>query len=239
MAGPWPTSPEMALTPDQRVRFLSLASHDLRGTLGNVRTWASLLKTRSAGLDERGQRATEVILRNTDRALAQQQALFDLLRAEWAPMSLAAESTEVGPAVQSLGPQVTAELPAQLPSVRADPDRLHHVLRAFVARALERSDGSTVVLRAREEPPGVVFELEDRGPPLDEAALERTFDPVASALHEQRLGTGFDLGVAAEEVRAMGGTVHAAARPTGALHAFWLPSETGGLGGSPSPADSG
>jgi two-component system OmpR family sensor kinase len=229
----------MALTPDQRVRFLSLASHDLRGTLGNVRTWASLLKTRSEGLDERGQRATEVILRNTDRALAQQQALFDLLRAEWAPMPLMAESTEVAPAVQRLGAQVTSELPAHLPSVRADPDRLQHVLRAFLARAVERAEGTAVVLRAREEPPGVVFELEDGGPPPDEAALQRTFDPVASALHEQRLGTGFELGVAAAEVRAMGGTVHAAARPTGALHAFWLPSATGGAGGSPSPVDSG
>jgi two-component system OmpR family sensor kinase len=229
----------MALSPDQRVRFLSLASHDLRGTLGNVRTWASLLRARSAGLDERGQRATEVILRNTDRALAQQQALFDLLRAEWAPMPLAAESTEVAPAVQSLGTQVAAELPAGLPSVRADPDRLQHVLRAFVARAVERSEGAPVVVRARAEPPGVAFEFEDGGPPPDEAALQRTFDPVSSALHEQRLGTGFELGVAAEEVRAMGGTVRVAARPTGALHAFWLPSATGGHGGSPSPADSG
>ena len=229
----------MVLTPEQRVRFLSLASHDLRGTLANVRTWATLLRARSDAQDERLARATEIILRNTDRALAQQQSLFDLLRAEWAPLPMAPAATPVDEAVRGLGAEITPHVPPGLPAVQADTDRLHHVLGAFAARARERAGGTPVQLRAWEEPPGVTFEFEDGGQPPDAASLARTFDPVASALHERKLGTGFDLGVAAEEIRAMGGTVRVAARPTGALHAFWLPSATAGTGGSPTSADSG
>lgn len=240
-----PTLPDvMELTPEQRVRFLSLASHDLRGILANVRTWAAILASGRVPLDERGKRATEVILRNTDRALAQQQALFDLLRAEWAPMPVAREARPLAPLLASaLGEDLPKVFPETLPEVTVDEDRLGHVIHAFTAHARARAAGGSFSIRAEPSEDGVWISFLDSGAPLDGPQRARAFDPVARALEEQKLGTGFDLGVAAEELAAMGGRVRAGSSPDGGtVHAFWLPSapEAGTqAGGSPSAGVSG
>ena len=228
----------MELTPELRVKFLSLASHDLRGTLANVRTWAGILASGRVPLDERGKRATEVILRNTDRALAQQQALFDLLRAEWAPLPVARTIRALGPLLASSLVDVPVEGAAGLPEVSVDEDRLGHVLYAFAAHARARAGGGGFSVRAEAGDGGAWVSFEDRGAPLDAQQRARAFDPVARALEEQKLGAGFDLGVAGQELAAMGGRVRADSPGGGVtVHAFWLPSVHGAgarAGGSPS-----
>ena len=233
----------MELTPEQRVRFLSLASHDLRGILSNVRTWAAILASGRLPLDERGKRATEVILRNTDRALAQQQALFDLLRAEWAPMPVAREPRPLLPLLEASLRGVRVQAVEGVPDVTVDEDRLQHVLHAFAAHAQARGGGDGLSVRVEPGEGGAWVSFEDVGTPLDDHQRARAFDPVSRALEEQKLGTGFDLGVAAEELLAMGGQVRAGASPGGkTVHAFWLPSapQAGAQpGGSPSAGVSG
>ena len=64
---------------DSASRFLSLATHELRGPLGTVRTYAALLASPRFALDERVRTAVEVMLRNVDRALAS----WDFLAEAW------------------------------------------------------------------------------------------------------------------------------------------------------------
>ena len=65
---------------DSAVRFLSLASHELRGPLGTVRTYAALLASPRFALEERVRTAVEVMLRNVDRALASWELLAEAWR---------------------------------------------------------------------------------------------------------------------------------------------------------------
>ncbi|MFP2898635.1 sensor histidine kinase [Corallococcus sp. 4LFB] len=65
-----------------RVRYLSLASHDLRGSLANIRSYAALLLNGRIPLEPKAQRGLETILRNADRALSFAQDFFDSSRAD-------------------------------------------------------------------------------------------------------------------------------------------------------------
>jgi two-component system, OmpR family, sensor kinase len=63
-----------------RVRYLSLASHDLRGALANIRSYAGLLLGGRYTHEPRVQRGLETIRRNADRALGFAQNFFDSSR---------------------------------------------------------------------------------------------------------------------------------------------------------------
>ncbi len=195
-----------------RARFLSIASHDLRGALANVRSFAALL-LRRGGLDERSRRMVETIVRNADRAIELTRGVFDTLRHELGQMP--AEQTPVEPnelvrqAVGAVPPGTNIELKLEpVPRVWADAERLSHAIRLLAHVAGERSGPSGVVaLRTVAEPGEVAVEISDEGAPPapDELAFRRD----AAVARENRLGTAFWLCLAKDELEASGARVEA------------------------------
>lgn len=195
-----------------RARFLSIASHDLRGALANIRSFAELL-LRRGGLDERSRRMVETIIRNADRAIELTRGVFDTLRHELGQMPT--EQTVVEPnelvrqAAAAVRPGTNTELTLEpVPRVRGDAERLSHALRLLAHVAGERSGpGGVVKMRTRAEPGEVAVEVSDEGAPPtpDELAFQRD----AAVARENRLGTAFWLCLAKDEIEASGGRVEA------------------------------
>jgi two-component system, OmpR family, sensor kinase len=221
---------------EQRAGFLSVVSHDVRGILANVRSYASILTSGKVHLDERALRGAQVILRNADRALLLLQECFDLFRFENGTLPMDAIDQPVAPllteAAKKVQPMaqerhVTVHLSVspELGNARVDRSRVLHVAQVFLEHALSRVEaGQSIGLEARPEGTSLRTEIWDQGPPIPEAALGSVFDPEARTVQERKLGAGFRLAVAAAEVRAHGGSVFArSGADAGTVLCFLLP----------------
>ena len=118
------------------------------------------------------------------------------------------------------------ELPAGLPAVVADADRVRQVIHNLVANALRYTPaGGTVTCAARlEEERSVVFEVRDTGAGIAAADLPHVFERFwradRSRLREQG-GSGLGLAIARQIVEAHGGRIGAESQP-GQGSRFWF-----------------
>ncbi len=184
---------------------------------------------------------------NLDPALAQVQTLTRLvedlrvlaladageLRLERQQLDLAALLTREIEAhrvpLQEEGLGLTCTLPATLPEIYGDSDRLAQVLNNLLANAAHHvPTGGEVRVSARAEQHGVLVQIADNGPGVPEADLPRLFerfwrgDPSRS---RDTGGSGLGLAIARRIIEAHEGHIWATTTPGGGLTvAFWLPT---------------
>ena len=99
--------------------------------------------------------------------------------------------------------------------VLADARWLHQVVTNLLSNALKFTPaGGTVTIRTRQEGASGVLEVEDTGVGITAAELPRVFERFwRGKAAAQTSGSGIGLAVAAELVRAHGGTLTAASEP--------------------------
>jgi len=202
---------------DTAARFLSLASHELRGALGTVRTYAALLVSPRFALDEKVRTAVEVMLRNVDRALASWELLAEAwridvdglrldLRDEDLVPSLRASADAAESAARERSVRLEVSLPQSLPAIPVDLDRLQLAFAGAWSHVLARSrSGAVAGLNARALPEGCELTFWDSGPPLTPEGEGQVFDRRAQALRSHELGSAFRMAMAGALVQAHGG----------------------------------
>jgi len=132
----------------------------------------------------------------------------------------------VGAQARRQGVEVEAVLPPQAVTVRGDRDQLAQVGLNIAVNALEALGGRPGSLRisvGRDEQGdrrAAVLSLENDGPPIPEADLERLFDPFHSGRED---GTGLGLSISARIVELHGGTIEAANAGLGVTFRVVLP----------------
>ncbi|MCP3062407.1 HAMP domain-containing histidine kinase [Myxococcus sp. K38C18041901] len=213
----------------RRVRYLGMASHDLRGSLANIRSYAALLLNGRSPLEPKVQRGLETILRNADRSLSFSQDFFDSSRADLG--SLACE-----PERQSLLPLLDAAMERQRaaataanvalvldldpsepqPEVSVDGARIQHALEAFILYQLSRAQAGEVIhLRIHPGAPRVRVEVRREGVPLSDEDASVVFRREERAFREKKLEDPLRIYLARQEVEAHGGSVGVETDPSG------------------------
>lgn len=222
-------------TEDSAVRFLSLASHDLRGSLGTVRTYAALLRSPRFALEGRVRSAVEVMLRNVDRALSSWDFLAEAWRLDIGGLRLDTREEDLLPALRASAEAATAmasergiRLEVSLASgpilAGVDPDRLQLVLAGAWAHVLDRThQGATAGLTVRDGAAGCALTYWDPGPALTPEDEAHAFDRRWQALRGHELGSGFRMAVAGALVQAHGGTARVGSLSGRTLFEFLLP----------------
>jgi signal transduction histidine kinase len=128
---------------------------------------------------------------------------------------------------RSKGVELTAQVAPGLPPLALDAGRIEQVLENLLANAVQHAPrGTCVRLAARlaEGEAGVELCVEDEGPGIETADLERLFEPFFS---RRKGGTGLGLPIVQRIVEAHGGVVRAANRPQGgAIFTVTLPVPT-------------
>ena len=230
-----PTTPPVDRPDDAAARFLSLASHDLRGPLSTVRSYASLLRSPRFVLDDRVRAAVEVILRNVDRALGQWELLAEAWRLDIGGLGLDLRDEDLLPLIRASadaaattarehGIRLDVLLPASLPLARVDLDRVVLVLAGAWAHLLERTrPGGAAGLGARAEATDVALTFWDSGPPLNPEAERHVFDRQWQTLRGHELGTAFRMALAGALVQAHGGRAEVGSLNGRTLFHFRLP----------------
>lgn len=217
----WAVGDETDETTQHRVRYLGLASHDLRGALANIRSYAAMLLSGRIPLEPKAHRGLETILRNADRALSFSQDFFDSSRAELGSLAFERERQPLEPllaaaverfqaAAKAANVALMLDGHAPLPLVEVDAGRIQHAVEAFVQHHLLRAQpGEYIHVRAVPGASGVRVEVRREGQPLSEEDTSLVFQHQERAFREKKLEDPLRLHLARQEVEVHGGSVGA------------------------------
>jgi len=208
-------------------RYVSAISHELRTPLNSILGYAQLMAA-DGDVPPRRRQAVQVIKRSGEHLLSLIDGTLDLARIEAGKLSLEAAPMAFEDCMHELAemfePQAAAqglsfvfepqgELPAQ---VRADEKRLRQILINLLGNALKFTASGSVTLRVRHAREIAQIEVQDSGPGLSEAELQRIFEPFTRGSTRgtgAAPGAGLGLTIAKMLTELMGGELSARSTP--------------------------
>jgi len=112
-------------------------------------------------------------------------------------------------AAQNQGVSLNVDLSGDLPEVRADMARIHHVFDNLLSNALKYTPpGGKITLSAKADEERVQFSVSDTGRGIPSQYLPRIFEQFFRAPDQgKETGAGLGLAIVKEIVEAHGGTV--------------------------------
>ena len=209
-------------------RFLRHISHELKTPLASLREGVSLLEDGVAGTLSQDQREIAQILKHNTGLL--QRQIEDLLRfntAAFEARQLRRAPTDLLGLVQAqieaqqlqwraLGLTVSATGPS--PVVLLDTEKIGTAVANLLSNAIRFSPpNASITLALRTEPGWVVLDVQDQGPGVADADLDRIFEPfyrgerqphhIQGADARRQEGSGIGLSIVHEYVAAHGGRI--------------------------------
>ena len=214
----------------RRMKFYAVASHDIRGALANIRSFASLLLHPRWKLDTKVRHGLEVMSRNADRAMNLATEVFDSLRSELLPLDVDVQEQPLKPLVETAVERaqraaserevdVEVDWQGPLASWPTDATRLSHALDALLEHAVCRTPShGTCHFRVRASEDRVIMAVSGGGPSSgDPQAVEGLFERDRQVERTGKLDASFRLSLARAEAEALGGSLEAAPTADGVL----------------------
>lgn len=213
-----------------KTEFIATVSHELRTPMTSIKGSLGLVLGGIAGpLPQEAQELLTIAQHNTDRLIRLINDILDISRIEAGKMEIKKGPLSVPEAVQrsikeldgfaaERRIQVKANLPAGLPRVLADSDRLQQVLVNLISNAIKFSNpGGEVLVTASTDGREVWIRVEDQGPgipPEHQREIFEKFHRVDNAATRRTGGTGLGLAICKALVAEHGGQI-------------WVESEVG------------
>lgn len=230
-----------------RDNLANMIVHDLRSPLTSLLAGVNLLRDRLPKEQQTQliKQSIDVAIRSGNRMLGLVNTLLDISRMESGELTLNRATIELSQVVDEVvvdltplandqGVVLITEMPAGLPAVSADREKLSRVLTNLLDNALKFSPpGSQVVVRADCAPNGngpaqLLCTVLDSGPGIPPEYLTRVFDRFVQVEGQagRRQGTGLGLAFCKLAVEAHGGRIWVENRPEGgSAFYFALPVE--------------
>jgi Na+/proline symporter/nitrogen-specific signal transduction histidine kinase len=219
--------------------FMSSVTHELRTPLTSIRALAELMRDDpKIDLAQRRQ-FIEIIVSETERLSRLVNQVLDMAKiesghAEWhtAELDLRALVRQAVTTTQELFHErqaaVAVSLPATLPLLRADADRLMQVLLNLLSNAAKfvPVPGGQVQVRLSSDAAGVTVAVQDNGPGIhaeQQGLIFERFRQGGDSAHRPQ-GTGLGLPISRQIIEHFGGRLWVESVPgQGAIFAFHLP----------------
>lgn len=198
---------------------VGIVAHDLRNPLGTIVMQAELLQHAEEEPGRGARRSGAMIARAARRMERLIHDLLDVtsieaggLRIEPRRVSTASVITDSLEAQRTLASSAEVEarcdVPAALPDVWGDRDRLLQVFENLIGNALKFTQpGGRITVGARREGGEVLFWVADTGAGIARDALPHVFDRFWQARRGERTGAGLGLSIVEGIVEAHGGRV--------------------------------
>ena len=241
--------------------FLGTVSHELRTPLTSIIGYSEMLGEGIAGdINDEQKEFVQTIREKGEQLLALIMSLLDMSKLESGTMSLRKAPTSLhkilAEVVSTLSPnarkrnvRIECDVPARLPELRADSERLRQVFLNLTENAVKFSPaGGVVKIMARlgmmtveDETDGLALlapsqqalevQVIDQGIGIPEAERAKVFDAfyqTDSSSTREYGGTGLGLSIVKRLVEAHGGSVEVAANvPRGTIFRVRIPFELG------------
>jgi signal transduction histidine kinase len=212
-------------------------SHELKTPISALRAH---LENLLDGVEEPNPALLEVMLQQSERLSRLVDQLLDLSRLEAGDVPLEIEPVPLGMLVERVIKEVEVarpdrardlavrnEVPADLPPVEADRERIHQVLFNLLENAVRFTPpGGRVTVRAARENGDWAVSVEDTGPGIPKEHIPLVFERfyrVDPSRSREDGGTGLGLAIARSVVEAHGGRIWAESEEEGARFTFVLP----------------
>jgi len=209
--------------------FVANVSHELRTPLTAIRGYVEALSDGDV-TEENSRRFLDIIERHTDRMERLVKDLLRLARLDAGQETLeiiscdtrnliAAVVTELSSALEQRQQHVDVVVGAGADSIRADPAKLHDVLRNLIANAITYSPERTAIrVETVRDGSSMTVSVSDEGPGIPEDDLRRVFERfyrVDKSRARDPGGTGLGLAIVKHLVELHKGEVRAENRPEG------------------------
>lgn len=230
-----------------RDEVVAVVSHDLKNPVGTIYAAADLLR---AGIlpPEAREEHLEIVVRAAERMDRLIRDLLDVARLEAGGLSVEPRPVAPGDVIEEAramaepvagekGLRLRSRVQEDLPTVRADRDRLLQVLSNLVGNSLKFTpEGGCVTLEARTGGDEVVFGVADTGRGIDEEARRHLFDRFWQMNRRDREGAGLGLAIVKGILDAHGSWIRVESEPgEGTTFLFGLP--VAGPEGAPSSGE--
>lgn len=221
----------------QQSDWIAEIVHEIRTPLTSIMTYAELLATHQLEQNSR-QKFVEIINHEAHRVNGLIGQFLDLARLESgrvimkrAPFSLPEivrlSLDLVRPQAQERKMELQAEIPAGLPEVRGDAERIQQVLLNFLSNAVKYADpGDQITVLCRLEPEEIVVTVTDTGPGIAQEHQQGLFEKFSRVpgSEERAEGSGLGLNIARQIVQAHNGRIWVESElGRGSSFAFSLP----------------
>ncbi|HYC35964.1 MAG TPA: sensor histidine kinase [Usitatibacter sp.] len=221
--------------------FVSTVTHELRTPLTSIRAFSEILHDNADLEAEERQRFLGLVIKESERLTRLINQVLDLAKiesgvADWqsARIDLREIVTEAVGATSAIfrarGVSVETCLPAAVPEVVADRDRVMQVLLNLLSNAAKFSPAGTGRVRVSLGAEGreVRVDVQDNGIGIDaahQAVIFEKFRQVGDPLTNKPSGTGLGLAICRRIVDHFGGRLWVESEPErGALFSFTLPA---------------
>ena len=232
-----------------KTQFLANISHDLRTPLTAIITHAEILRDGIlGGLTERQTDSINGIISGGRQLLGMVGEILTYARAQANQLTLERAAFDLGPVVRQVAAlneglvakkelRLVTSVPATLPAVDGDRDKVTHILANLLGNAIAFTPvGGRVWVDVREERngtvPEVLIEVGDEGigiAPENHALIFQEFAQVDSSPSRQHHGTGLGLTIARRLVELHGGRIWLeSALGQGSRFFFTLPADVQG-----------
>jgi two-component system, OmpR family, phosphate regulon sensor histidine kinase PhoR len=224
--------------------FVNKVSHELRTPLTSIRMFVETLQLGRIQDEARQREALEIIAEETQRLSGLISRLLDWARMESGRRTYQRIHQPLAPIVDAALQAFQAQLlqdpaelvrdvPANLPSVRADGQALTDAILNLLGNAHKYTGPEKkIAVRVRATGPTITISVEDNGPgipPGDEKRIFEKFYRGRDPLQRTIEGTGLGLAMVKHIVRGHGGKVAVSSKPgAGSVFTITLPLELEG-----------
>lgn len=217
--------------------FVMAASHELRTPLTSLGMSVDLLLEHASGaLPEKDQELLKAAHEEVHRMKALVNDLLDLSKIEAGRIEMEYDSVQVITLFDHVRSvfksqldmkqvELTAEIPDELPRVRADANKITWVLTNLVSNALRYvGNGGRIQLKAHRIGPNVHLSVQDNGPGIPQNYQSKIFQKFVQVKGQEAGGTGLGLAICKEIVRAHAGAIWVeSSQGKGSTFTFTLP----------------
>lgn len=223
-----------------RDEMLAVVSHDLRDPLNTISLALGMLEQTMPSVDETSRQQLDIIGRSVRRADRLIHDLLDVARLEAGRLRLdrrrissrevASEAVESHRSqAQANGQELVGELPAGLPDIWADRDRLLQVFGNLLGNSIKFTpEHGRITVGAETQDGSVRFWVRDTGRGIPADQLPHLFDPFWQ-VGRRGEGAGLGLAIARGIVEAHGGRIRAESTVgVGTTISFTIPVAEGG-----------
>jgi len=221
----------------QQTNLIADFVHEIRTPLASINTLAFILPKTTIS-DEQRQQMCQTIQTETQRLSDLATSFLDLASLESGRVrfrmsffdihALLKEVIDlIAPKAKENEIEILAEVPADLPPIEADREKLKQVFINLVSNAVKynRQLGK-VWIRVRPQEAGIQIEIEDTGLGIPEDQLANLFEKFFRARNVERSisGTGLGLSISKRIIDNHAGTIQvSSAQDKGTIFRIWLP----------------
>ena len=205
--------------------FLARMSHEIRTPLNAILGYSQLL-LRDAIIAPQDREQLRTINRSGEHLLALINDILEMSKIEAGGAQLNATTFDLGALVQdiaamfklraqnkglSLSVRLNSDLP---PAVIADESKLRQIFINLLGNAVKFTQHGQITWHVRTEASRLMTAVEDTGPGIDPADMQRLFEKFAQTSVGVRAGgTGLGLAISREFARLMGGEISVDSQP--------------------------